>query len=253
MDIKQKIKNWVDNKVDAVGFAPIDRFAEAPENHHPERMLRGARTVIVYGRLIPRGVTRSPDYGKYFLHRSYHTVYPYLDELGYSLSNYLEAETGELAVQAPSYLPMVFHDREPWGVLSLKHAAEKAGLGAFGRSGQLYHPKYGALLRLGAVITTAEIEGDPLMDDMPCPEDCTACMKACPVHAIKQTREQFEKMTCLAYAIKHAIYPLALGTEEGIKRIERVINTAGYDYWLECFSCVKVCPLNQRPSVEPVL
>jgi epoxyqueuosine reductase QueG len=140
---------------------------------------------------------------------------------------------------------MVFHGMEPWGVLSLKHAAEKAGLGAFGRSGQLYHPRHGALLRLGAVITTVAIEGDTLIDDMPCPEDCTACIKACPVNAIKNKREKFEKMTCLAHTIKHAIYPLALKSEVGRKRIERVINTAGYDYWLECFSCVQACPLNE--------
>ena len=57
-------------------------------------------------------------------------------------------------------------------------------------------------------------------------------------------RGQFEKMTCLAHTIKHPIYPLALRDEEGLKRIERVINTAGYDYWLECFNCVKACPLN---------
>ena len=245
MEIKEDIKRWIENKVDVVGFAPVDRFEEAPEAHHPQRMLQGVKSVIVYGRMIPRGVMRSPDYGKHFLHRSYHSVYPYLDELGYSLANYLERKTGELAVQAPSYLPMVFHGMEPWGVLSLKHAAEKAGLGAFGRSGQLYHPKHGALLRWGAVITSLEIEGDPLMDDIPCPEDCTACIKACPVNAIKDERKEFEKMACLAHTIKHAIYPLALKNEEGLKRIERVINTAGYDYWLECFNCVKVCPLNK--------
>ena len=245
VEIKEEIKNWLGGKVDAVGFAPVDRFGEAPEKHHPEYILPGAKTVIVYGRLIPRSVTKSPNYGKYFLHRSYHTVYPYLDELGYSLANHLEAETGELAVQVPSYLPMVFHDMEPWGVLSLKHAAEKAGLGAFGRSGQLYHPKHGGMLRWGGVITTTEMEGDPLIDNLPCPEDCTACMKACPVKAIQDEREKFEKMTCLAHSIKHVIYPLAMKGEEGRKRIERITNTAGYNYWMECFSCVKVCPLNK--------
>jgi len=224
VEIKEEIKNWINGKVDAVGFAPVDRFGEAPEKHHPEYILPGAKTVIVYGRLIPRGVTKSPNYGKYFLHRSYHTVYPYLDELGYSLSNLLEAETGELAVQ---------------------HAAEKAGLGAFGRSGQLYHPKHGGMLRWGGVITTAEMEGDPLIDKRPCPEDCTACMKACPVKAIQDEREKFEKMTCLAHSIKHVIYPLAMKGEEGRKRIERITNTAGYNYWMECFACVKVCPLNK--------
>ena len=97
MEIKEEIKNWLCGKVDAVGFAPVDRFGEAPEKHHPEYILPGAKTVIVYGRLIPRSVTKSPNYGKYFLHRSYHTVYPYLDELGYSLASHLEAETGEFA------------------------------------------------------------------------------------------------------------------------------------------------------------
>jgi len=251
METKAEIKEWFGDKVDAVGFAPVERFVDAPEKHHPERMLRDASTVIVYGRLIPRGVTQSPNYGKHLLHRSYHSVYPYLDELGYSLANYLERKTGELAVQAPSYLPMVFHSIEPWGLLSLKHAAEKAGLGAFGRSGQLYHPEHGALLRWGAVITTLKIKGDPMRDDMPCPEDCTACIKACPVNAIQNDREKFEKMICLNHTIKHAIYPLALvnldqlSDEEARKRLERVINTAGYDYWLECFNCVKACPLNK--------
>lgn len=245
MEIKQEIMKWIEDKVDAVAFAPVARFDGAPEHHHPERLLRGAKTVIVYGRLIPKGVMKSPDYGKYLLHRSYHSVYPYLDEVGYSLANYVERKTGALAVQAPSYLPMVFHGREPWGVLSLKHAAEKAGLGGFGRSGQLYHPRHGALLRWGAVITSLEIEGDPLTDEMPCPKDCEACIQACPVNAIKEEREKFDKMACLGHTIKHAIYPLALKDKEGLKRIERVINTAGYDYWLECFNCVKVCPLNR--------
>lgn len=62
MAIKEEIECWLNGKVDAVGFAPADRFGDAPEHHRPEYMLRGAKTVIEYGRLIPRGVTRSPGY-----------------------------------------------------------------------------------------------------------------------------------------------------------------------------------------------
>ena len=47
------------------GFAPADGFEGAPEAHHPQRMLQGADTVIVYGRIIPRGVIKSPDDGTY--------------------------------------------------------------------------------------------------------------------------------------------------------------------------------------------
>jgi len=46
------------------------------------------------------------------------------------------------------------------------------------------------------------------------------------VNAIKDERKEFAKMTCLTHTIKHAIYPLTLKNEEGLKRIERVINTA---------------------------
>jgi epoxyqueuosine reductase QueG len=53
-------------------------------------------------------------------------------------------------------------------------------------------------------------------------------------------------MTCLGHTIKHAIYPLALNSEAGLKKIERVINTAGHNYWIDCDECLKVCPLNKR-------
>ena len=52
-------------------------------------------------------------------------------------------------------------------------------------------------------------------------------------------------MACLGHTIKHAIYPLALKDAQGLKHIERVINTAGYDYWIDCDECMKVCPLNR--------
>lgn len=50
----------------------------------------------------------------------------------------------------------------------------------------------------------------------------------------------------MLYCIKHAIYPIALKNEHGLKHIERVINTAGYHYWLKCDECLKVCPLNKK-------
>lgn len=192
---------------------------------------------------------RSPDYNLYGVHRTYHSAYNMLDHIALSLSNFIEARSKYLAIPIPSYAPVVFHQFEPWGVMSLKHAAVKAGMGRFGRSGQVYHPKYGSLLRLAAVVTSAHITGDKLLsDELPCPPNCSACMKVCPSKAFYENGK-FQKMTCLGYAIKHAIYPLALNTEEGLKQIERVINTAGHNYWLTCDECVKVCPLNKAKTL----
>ena len=242
-DIKTQVREWLGDRVDALGFAPVDRFGQAPEAHHPSRVLKDARTVVVFGRNVPRGVLNSPDYGRHLLHRSYHTVYPFLDDLALELSNRIESQ-GFLAAPIGSFAPLVYSDMEPWGVLSLKHAAHLAGLGQFGRTGLMYHPEFGAMLRLGAVVTSAGIEGDPVIEDDPCPEGCTACQQACPSKAF--TDGAFNKMTCLAYSIKHAIYPLALRTEEGLKKIERVINTAGHNYRIDCMNCLKVCPIHQR-------
>lgn len=243
--LKQAIVRWAKGKLDAVGFAPVNRFRDAPEAHHPCRICKDARTVIVFGNTVPRGMLRSPDYSLYMLHRTYHSVYEQLNELGLRLSNWIEAQGDWLAVPIPSFAPLVYRGFEPWGLLSLKHAAVKAGLGSFGKNGLVHSPTYGTLLRLGAVVTSAPLPGDPLLEGDPCPGNCEACFHACPSWAL-DPRGPFKKMDCLAHLVKHAIYPLALKTETGLKNIERVINTAGYNYWLTCNECLRVCPSNLK-------
>ncbi|MBP6915768.1 MAG: 4Fe-4S double cluster binding domain-containing protein [Smithellaceae bacterium] len=248
--LKQAIKKILRPQVDVVGFAPVSRFDDTPEAHYPARVCKDAKTVIVLGIPVPQGMLRSPGYNLYGVHRTYHSAYTKLDHIALSLSNFIEAKGKYLAMPIPSYAPMVFHQFEPWGVMSLKHAAVKAGLGRFGRSGQMYHPKYGSLLRLAAVVTSAPIPGDKLLpDELPCPPNCKACIKVCPAKAFDENGK-FNKMTCLAYSVKHAIYPLALNSEEGRKKIERVINTAGHNYWIDCDECVKVCPLNKKEKAK---
>jgi epoxyqueuosine reductase len=242
--LKEAVRERLKNTVNALGFASVDRFADAPEKHHPATLCRGAETVIVFGITVPRGVLTSPDYGLHALHRTYHTIYRRLDDMAVDLCNFIETRSGCRAVPVPSYAPMVFHGLEPWGLLSLKHAAVKAGVGSFGRSEQVYHPTFGALLRLAAVVTNAAMPGDPLIEADPCPPKCNACLKVCPAKAFGDGG-RFGKMICLGHAIKHAIYPLALKDETGLKNIERIINTAGHDYWIACNECVKACPNNR--------
>lgn len=242
--MKREILERFGGSVDALGFAPVDRFNAGPEEHHPDRICENAKTVIVFGKTVPRGMLHSPNYGLFIMHRSYHSMYPYLDDLALAMSNWIEAQGKHLAVPVPSYAPMVFHGREPWGVLSLKHAAVNAGLGRFGMNGLVHHPTYGTLIRFAAVVTDVELQGDRVLTDSPCPDKCHACVKACPSKAFGESGS-FQKMTCMAHTIKHAMYPIAFEKPEGLKHIERVINTAGYNYWLTCHTCLKVCPSNR--------
>ncbi len=243
-ELKNTIAAYLKDQVTVLGFAPVERFDKAPETHHPERICKDAKTVVVYGITVPQGMLRSPDYHLYAMHRSYHTVYPQIDGIALDLCNFIEATGDALAVPVPSYAPMVFHGMEPWGILSLKHAAVNAGLGAFGRNGLVHHPRYGTLLRFGAVVTNAVLPGDEMNDKFPCPEKCSVCHTSCPAEAFDEAGV-FTKLTCLGHTIKHAIYPIALKDEKGLKYIERVINTAGHNYWLDCNECLRVCPNNQ--------
>lgn len=243
--LKKALIHRLETNVTLVGFAPVDRFDDAPEKHHPADLCKEARTVVVFAVTVPNGVFSSPAYGFHAMHRSYHTIYRRLDELSVDVCNFIESQgTSYRAVPVPSYAPMVFEGMEPWGIVSLKHAAVRAGLGAFGRSGQVFHPSYGSRLRFGAVVTSAELPGDPMMDADPCPPECSACMKACPAKAFDD-RGGFKKLVCLGHTIKHAIYPIAFKDEAGLRNIERVINTAGYDYWIACNTCIRACPNNR--------
>jgi len=246
-DLKKNIQKFMGPWVTEIGFAPVNRFDKAPEKHHPAKICKNAETVIVFGIGVPRGMLHSPDYRLYFLHRTYHSVYMHLDELGLKLCNFIESQDSYLAVPIPTFAPLVYENMMPWGVLSLKHAAVNAGLGAFGRSGLMYHPEHGAMLRLGAVVTSAPLPGDPIVDKFPCPEKCRACQEICPSGAF-DANGNFKKEVCLPYSTKHAIYPIALRDEKGFKHIERIINTAGYNYWLTCTECLRVCPLNRTSS-----
>ncbi len=239
--LRDIVTDFLTGKVDAFGFAPVGRFQGALEGHHPAQVLPGARTVIVYGRAVPRGAFSSPGYSLHFLHRSYHTVYPYLDQVGFDLAGIVEEE-GYLGVVIPGYAPLLFREGMARGIISLKHAAVAAGIASFGKSGLVYHPQHGSMLRFGAVITTAEPPADPVLDYEPCGESCRACWKACPAGAFEDGI--FQRQICTRKAIRHPIYRLTLKEEWGPDSMELVANTAGYNYWIGCSECQKVCPAN---------
>ncbi|MDI6874682.1 hypothetical protein [Candidatus Solincola sp.] len=248
MELENKVSGWLEERVDAFGFAPVERFGEAPGEHHPSRICRDAATVIVYGVTVPRTVLTSPGYTLHLLQRAYHTSYSYLDQVGLALSRLLE-ELGHPAVVIPAYAPLVFHGLEPWGLVSLKHAAVQAGLGSFGRSGMVYHPRFGSLLRLGAVVTAASLPGSPEKGEEPCPPGCNACRERCPAGAYAVG--SFQKMACLGYSVKHGIYRHVLTDDYGRENFEMVVNTTGYNYWLSCTECQRVCPLNAGKAPVP--
>jgi epoxyqueuosine reductase len=261
--IKKNILKLMEDKVDAIGFASIDRFSDAPEEHHPSRICKDAKTVIVFGKAIPRGIIHAPEYNLYALQRSYHTAFEYLNQLGLMLSTWIEDQGNYLSVQIPCTFPWIIQNKENsfdrfmnkegvnvgWGLISLKHAAVNAGIGAFGKNELVHNPKYGTLLRFGAVVTSIELPADPIITDAPCKNNCSACIESCPVAALSEERTIL-KRECGRHSGSHVIYRNSylhtIQSELGQKLFdyELMMNTGAYNYWLNCFECTRVCPNN---------
>ncbi|HJX22922.1 MAG TPA: hypothetical protein VJ574_00740 [Candidatus Bathyarchaeia archaeon] len=79
------------------------------------------------------------------------------------------------------------------GSISLKHAAQLAGLGAVGKSSLLITPQYGPRVRLAAIITNAPLTPDKPLERDPCGK-CMVCEKVCIAKAINEGRNNVE--TC---------------------------------------------------------
>jgi len=70
--------------------------------------------------------------------------------------------------------------------LSIRHAAVSAGLGEFGYNGIVLSPEFGPRNRFGVILTTLELEPDPLYNGPALCNKCGVCWKACPTGAIAE-------------------------------------------------------------------
>ena len=176
--------------VDLIGFAPVERFENAPAGRRPTDLLDGAKTVISLGIGIPegvRGANRKAFGGLrsaifiYMIH-GYNVLNTLLNQAAFRMAKYLEKH-GHVGLPIPASPPADYQRLH--GVFSNRHAAVAAGLGTFGWQSILLTPEFGPRLRVVSVITTAEIAEDPLIEEELClGEACMICAQVCPVKAI---------------------------------------------------------------------
>jgi epoxyqueuosine reductase QueG len=144
-----------------------------------------------------------------------------------------------------------FHDGEPRGAISLKHAAEEAGLGRLGKNTLLIHREKGNVMRLGGLMTALEWPPDftgQIKD--PCPDGCRKCEMACPVQALKDG--SIDKTACLGRCIKHTLLPPAMmlplvkrivGSSRMLTRFMELFSLNFFElYGIGCIACLKACP-----------
>ena len=191
MDIKALIKEAaIMNGMDMCGIASIDRFAESPENRHPAKTLPGCKSVIVIGVRLLDGIVqanfRTFEEGREDLKGLWGTYgYAMLPNFAltyacYAVAQAIERNTGAVATPL-STGPMTNGTQ-----ISIRHAAVAAGLGEFGWLSIVLTPEFGPRNRFGVILTTAEIEPDPMYNGIPLcnPRTCTICTDCCPTKAI---------------------------------------------------------------------
>jgi len=197
-----------------VGIAAADAFIHAPAGYHPTDALEGCRSVVVLGAPIPQEAVLKDDMVGFIDIRS-------------ALNKALKDAAKQVAkqIRAAGYQSRAIGGMDgKWvegstrGPISLKHAAQLAGLGVIGRNYLLTNPEHGNLLWFSAVLTDAELPPDSRVQYDMC-GGCDKCVTACPARAL-DTPGTVIKKAC-------------------DKNVFRQINRK---WEIMCFQCRKVCP-----------
>ena len=217
-----KIKNMIQNLgADVCGIANIERFDKTPQGFHPNDILDGTQSVIVFGKPFLKSVFKAKTNIPYTFMRN--KLIEEIDAISTALCLELEG-MGYDALPIPSSEPYEFWDdvnRHGRGILSLKHAAQHAGLGFIGRNTLLVNPQFGNRLWLGGVISNIKLSTD-LPTNNSCPPNCRICLDACPQSALDGNTIDQKKCRSISATV-----------------------TEGGGWVLSCNICRKECPFSR--------
>ena|GEM_PF-76414 len=206
-----------------VGIATATDFGLAPEGFKPTDALEGCLSVVVLATPFPQEALRKPSIE--------------YTEIRNAMLSHMNAVSKEVAkrikkagynAKAISGVAGKYVNGKLYGHISLKHAAELAGLGVINRNYLLTSLEYGNLLWLSAVLTDASLVPDEKAQYTVC-DNCNKCVDACPSNALDN--------------------PASFGFEECQKTCWKKIEGK---WILVCFMCRKVCPYSfgQNSTLE---
>lgn len=212
--------------IDIIGIVSLDNLKDNPIYKISSELLPGAKSIIVLAlEVLPealRHATPERTVGDMvmndFYKRNTELVSGRLDWEIYKMVKRLHSKGYKGLPLTASGAPFDLRYLSP--ALPYKRVAELAGLGTTGWHSMLLTPEFGARVRLACVITDAPLPATtPVEKYNPCPECGGACIKVCPVEAIKEPESNngeaiVDKFACSNY-----------------------INAAG-----GCSQCLKVCP-----------
>jgi len=194
-----------------VGIASADDFDLSRDGFRPSDNLEGCRSVVVLGSPMPKeAFDNVTDYTA-----SRNAMVTKMTDIAKDVAKMINADGHKAKAISGTGGKTV--DGKFSGHISLKHAAESAGIGFIGRNNLLLSPEYGTLLWLSAVLTVADLVPSKKIQNRFC-DDCNICVDSCPVGALDDPAT-FKKKECGDH-----------------------FTLIGGKFEIRCYKCRTVCP-----------
>jgi epoxyqueuosine reductase len=224
---KKILEQWI-NKGYNGRLSYMERNIEKREN--PSLLFENTQSILsVLLNYYPNDQCKTDSYqiSKYAYGTDYHFV---IKDRLMQLANYIQEEHFEHAQMRP------FVDSAP---VFDKAWASKSGLGWIGKNSMLIHKKLGSFVFVGELFIDQKLEADKPFEANYC-GNCTACIDACPTHAIVRPGE-IDARKCISY---HTI--------ESKDDIPESVLIGMKSEIFGCDICQDVCPWNRKAKEHQI-
>lgn len=267
MPLTEELFAYARNRgADSIGVVSAEAYeARVPNLQKPSTTANGMKSLICFVKHMLTGSFATRDVAVQSLNS--HFCMDNVERLSMEIAGWLEKK-GFLAVPVPPEAADMSLQRSPAGTLDFKWVAEESGVGTVGLELNLLTPDYGPRVYIGVVMTDAELDPTPKLEEHLCPGmKCGRCAVICPTKAIPLRARKdahiteyrnLDKRACASGAERIGIKPLLLNLKKLIFASpapdpERVVEHVYWkDFWQSincklgafaaCFECFYVCP-----------
>jgi epoxyqueuosine reductase len=257
MSFKREVKEYaVSLGADLVGIASVDSEYLKDNKAGIETILPYSKALVVIVKRLNNDAISSRNVKL----AQYDTICTYqeLDLIMHKVTWYIK-ENGFRAVSIPPNMPIDFspEKRGMHGEVNQKCAATAAGLGNIGINRLFLSPEFGPFLRMGSIITNANLKADAPLKGRVCTK-CMECVKRCPAGAIGEDGS-LELDKCMRISLQYGLPGVvrfgmkAIGLKDDEAR-SYIGSPTLWELWQNllignfnnCFECINACPIGKN-------